>query len=63
LQPPSPDTVDINLSSVINTVTIGAHYLKAEGGNIVIMGSSTGLHPMRAVDYCKCPVYLLQSRI
>jgi NAD(P)-dependent dehydrogenase (short-subunit alcohol dehydrogenase family) len=55
---PSPDTMDINLNSVVNTVTIAAHYLKTEGGNIVIMGSSTGLHPMRAVDYCKWPMCL-----
>jgi hypothetical protein len=54
LLPPCPDTVDINLNSVVNTVTLATHYLKAEGGSIVIMGSSTGLHPMRAVDYCKC---------
>jgi NAD(P)-dependent dehydrogenase (short-subunit alcohol dehydrogenase family) len=55
LQEPNKDTLDINFSSVVNTVTLGAHYLKgqAEGGSIVIMGSSTGLHPMRAVDYCE----------
>ena len=52
---PSGDVLDINLISVINTTTLAAHYLKdqAEGGSIVIMGSSTGLHPVRAVDYCK----------
>lgn len=52
---PNKDTLDINFSSVVNTVTLGAHYMKtqAEGGSIVIMGSSTGLHPVRAVDYCK----------
>ncbi|KAH7395308.1 hypothetical protein DE146DRAFT_104167 [Phaeosphaeria sp. MPI-PUGE-AT-0046c] len=52
-QPPNQDTLDINFSSVVNTVTIGAHYLKTqpEGGSIVIMGSSTGLQPVRAVDY------------
>jgi NAD(P)-dependent dehydrogenase (short-subunit alcohol dehydrogenase family) len=55
VQEPNKDTLDINFSSVVNTVTLGAHYLKsnAEGGSIVIMGSSTGLHPVRAVDYCK----------
>ncbi|EAT85075.1 hypothetical protein HBI56_075520 [Parastagonospora nodorum] len=53
LQEPNKDTLDINFSSVVNTVTIGAHYMKSqpEGGSIVIMGSSTGLHPVRAVDY------------
>ncbi|KAF2017902.1 NAD(P)-binding protein [Aaosphaeria arxii CBS 175.79] len=50
---PNSDTVDINLDSVINTTTVAAHYLKGqpEGGSIVLMGSSTGLHPVRAVDY------------
>jgi NAD(P)-dependent dehydrogenase (short-subunit alcohol dehydrogenase family) len=54
IQEPNNDTLDINFSSVVNTVTLGAHYLKTqpEGGSIVIMGSSTGLHPVRAVDYC-----------
>lgn len=54
IQEPNKDTLDINFSSVVNTVTLGAHHLKTqpEGGSIVIMGSSTGLHPMRAVDYC-----------
>jgi NAD(P)-dependent dehydrogenase (short-subunit alcohol dehydrogenase family) len=52
---PNEDTLDINLDSVIKTATLATHYLKgqAEGGSIVIMGSSTGLHPVRAVDYCK----------
>jgi len=55
LQEPNKDTLDINFSSVVNTVTLGAHYMKSqpEGGSIVIMGSSTGLHPVRAVDYCE----------
>ncbi|KAH6872457.1 hypothetical protein BKA58DRAFT_428627 [Alternaria rosae] len=50
---PNEDTLDINLDSVVKTVTLATHYLKgqAEGGSIVIMGSSTGLHPVRAVDY------------
>jgi NAD(P)-dependent dehydrogenase (short-subunit alcohol dehydrogenase family) len=55
LQEPNKDTLDVNFSSVVNTVTLAAHYMKsqAEGGSIVIMGSSTGLHGVRAVDYCK----------
>jgi NAD(P)-dependent dehydrogenase (short-subunit alcohol dehydrogenase family) len=54
-KPPSGDVLEINLISVVNTTTLAAHYLKdqTEGGSIVIMGSSTGLHPVRAVDYCK----------
>ncbi|KAH7397130.1 hypothetical protein BKA66DRAFT_437712 [Pyrenochaeta sp. MPI-SDFR-AT-0127] len=53
LKEPNKDTLDVNLNSVVNTVTIAAHYLRAqaEGGSVVIMGSSTGLHPVRAVDY------------
>jgi len=55
LKEPNKDTLDINLNSVVNTATLAAHYIKdqAEGGSIVLMGSSTGLHPVRAVDYCK----------
>ncbi|KAF2642229.1 NAD(P)-binding protein [Massarina eburnea CBS 473.64] len=50
---PNRDTLDINLKSVIDTATLAAHYIKdqPEGGSIVLMGSSTGLHPVRAVDY------------
>jgi NAD(P)-dependent dehydrogenase (short-subunit alcohol dehydrogenase family) len=52
---PNRDTLDINLNSVINTATLAVHYLKeqAEGGSVVLMGSSTSLHPVRAADYCK----------
>lgn len=53
--PKQPDnaTLDTNLQSVVNTTTIAVHHMKSqpEGGNIVLMGSSTGLHPVRAVDY------------
>ncbi|KAI8933817.1 hypothetical protein NX059_009519 [Plenodomus lindquistii] len=50
---PNIDTLKTNLQSVIDTATIAVHYLKSqpEGGNIVLMGSSTGLHPMRSIDY------------
>ncbi|CAE7175044.1 hypothetical protein PTNB73_02760 [Pyrenophora teres f. teres] len=51
---PNVDTIDINLSSVVNTVTLATHYMKTQSeGAIVIMGSSTGLQPVRAIDYCK----------
>jgi NAD(P)-dependent dehydrogenase (short-subunit alcohol dehydrogenase family) len=55
LKEPNKDTLDINLNSVVNTATLAVHYIKdqAEGGSIVLMGSSTGLHPVRAVDYCE----------
>lgn len=54
---PSSATLDVNLSSVINTATLAVHYMKTqqEGGSIVLMGSSTSLHPVRAIDYCMLP--------
>jgi len=54
---PNRDTLDVNLNSVVNTATLAVHYLKeqAEGGSIVLMGSSTSLQPLRAADYCKSP--------
>ena len=59
---PNTATLDVNLNSVINTATLAVHYMKAqkEGGSIVLMGSSTSLHPVRAIDYCK-PRYYLQT--
>lgn len=55
LKEPSYDVLDVNLKSVMNTATLAVHYLKQqpEGGSIVVMGSSTGLQPLRAPDYCK----------
>jgi NAD(P)-dependent dehydrogenase (short-subunit alcohol dehydrogenase family) len=55
---PNSATLDVNLNSVINTATLAVHYMKAqqEGGSIVLMGSSTSLHPVRAIDYCTLPV-------
>ena len=54
LLPPASATLDANLDSVVNTATLAVHYMKTQstGGSIVLMGSSTGLHPVRAVDYC-----------
>ncbi|KAF2703585.1 NAD(P)-binding protein [Pleomassaria siparia CBS 279.74] len=53
LQPPNPDTLDINLTSVVHTASLAVHYMKdqAEGGSIVAMGSTTALHAVRTVDY------------
>ncbi|KAH8816707.1 short chain dehydrogenase/reductase [Xylogone sp. PMI_703] len=50
---PVHDTLEINLKSVLNTASLAVHYLKQqpEGGAVVLMGSSTGLQPLRAVDY------------
>lgn len=55
LKEPVHDTLDVNLKSVVNTAILAVHYIKQqpEGGAIVIMGSSTGLQPLRAPDYCK----------
>lgn len=55
LKEPAREVLDINLISVVNTACLGVHYIKQqpEGGSIVIMGSSTGLQPLRAPDYCK----------
>ncbi|KAH8701911.1 putative 15-hydroxyprostaglandin dehydrogenase [Talaromyces proteolyticus] len=53
LKEPSHEVLDINLKSVVNTASLAVHYLKqqSEGGSIVLMGSSTGLQPLRAPDY------------
>lgn len=34
---------------------MAVHYMKQqlEGGSVVLMGSSTGLQPFRAPDYCE----------
>ncbi|KFY25666.1 hypothetical protein V493_04531 [Pseudogymnoascus sp. VKM F-4281 (FW-2241)] len=53
LQEPSHELIDVSLKGVMNTAVLGVHYMKTqpEGGNIVLMGSSTGLQPLRAPDY------------
>ncbi|KAI9649911.1 hypothetical protein NHQ30_002496 [Ciborinia camelliae] len=53
LQEPNHSVLEVNFKSVVNTACLAVHYLKqnAEGGSIVLMGSSTGLHPVRAPDY------------
>lgn len=52
---PNTQALDIMLRGVINTCCLAAHYMKQQrgGGSIVLMGSSTGLQPFRAPDYCK----------
>jgi NAD(P)-dependent dehydrogenase (short-subunit alcohol dehydrogenase family) len=61
LKEPVHETLDINLKSVINTACLAVHYLKqqTEGGAVVLMGSSTGLQPLRAPDYCKLTCYTI----
>lgn len=58
LKEPSQLLIDISLRGLINTASLAAHYMKEQpeggsGGSIVLMGSSTGLQPLRAVDYCE----------
>ncbi len=55
LKEPTHEVLDINLKSVMNTACLAVHYMKdrPEGGSVVLMGSSTGLQPLRAPDYCK----------
>ena len=55
LKEPVHEVLEVNFKSVVNTACLAIHYLKqnAQGGNIVLMGSSTGLQPLRAPDYCK----------
>ena len=52
---PNTDLLDVMLKGVINTACLAVHYMKqqSEGGSVVLMGSSTGLQPLRAPDYCK----------
>lgn len=55
LKEPSTEVLDVSLKAVVNTACLGVHYIKEqpEGGSIVLMGSSTGLQPLRAPDYCR----------
>ncbi|TEY73582.1 hypothetical protein BOTCAL_0076g00140 [Botryotinia calthae] len=53
LKEPVHEVLEVNFKSVVNTACLAIHYLKqnAQGGNIVLMGSSTALQPLRAPDY------------
>jgi NAD(P)-dependent dehydrogenase (short-subunit alcohol dehydrogenase family) len=55
LKEPNCEVLDVNLKSVVNTACLAIHYMKqqSEGGSVVLMGSSTGIQPLRAPDYCK----------
>ncbi|KAJ5054251.1 uncharacterized protein L3040_000530 [Drepanopeziza brunnea f. sp. 'multigermtubi'] len=51
---PSTQALDVMLRGVINTACLAAHYMKQQqppAGSIVLMGSSTGLQPLRIPDY------------
>ncbi|KAH6611916.1 hypothetical protein C7974DRAFT_370108 [Boeremia exigua] len=50
---PASATLDVNLGSVMETASLAVHYMKTQesGGSLVLMGSSTSLHGVRAIDY------------
>lgn len=50
---PSYALMGVSLRGLMNTATLAIHHMreKPEGCSIVIMGSTTGLQPLRAVDY------------
>lgn len=52
---PTHALFDVGLKGTLNTCVLAIYHLRqqAEGGSIVIMGSTTGLQRVRAVDYCK----------
>lgn len=62
LKEPSHAVFDVGLKGAVNTTTLAIYYLRqqTEGGSIVIMGSSTGIQRMRAVDYCTWPICMFQ---
>ncbi|ROV99712.1 hypothetical protein VSDG_02948 [Cytospora chrysosperma] len=53
LKEPTYDLIDVSQKGVMNTVTLGLYYLRqqAEGGSIVVNGSTMGIQRCRAVDY------------
>ena len=55
LKEPTYALLDVGLRGLMNTATLAVHHMRdqPEGRSIVIMGSTTGLQPLRAVDYCK----------
>ncbi|KAF6797602.1 short-chain dehydrogenase [Colletotrichum musicola] len=53
LKEPSHALLDVSLKGVMHTATLAMHHMRkqAEGGSIVINGSTTGMQRLRAVDY------------
>ncbi|KAM3070180.1 hypothetical protein ACMFMG_003781 [Clarireedia jacksonii] len=53
LKEPNHVVLDVNFKSVVNAACLGTHYMKQqpEGGSIVLVGSSTSFHGVRALDY------------
>ncbi|KAH8652248.1 hypothetical protein BX600DRAFT_472176 [Xylariales sp. PMI_506] len=53
LKEPTYDLLDVSLKGAMNTTTLGVYYIRQqpEGGSLVIIGSSTGIQRLRAIDY------------
>ncbi|KUI64204.1 putative oxidoreductase YkvO [Cytospora mali] len=53
LKEPTYDLIDVSMKGVMNTVTLALYYMRqqAEGGSIVVNGSTMGIQRCRAVDY------------
>lgn len=56
LKEPNYDVIDVSLKGLMNTCTLALYHIRqqAEGGSIVLNGSTTGLQRLRAADYCMC---------
>lgn len=54
LKEPNYDVIDVSLKGLMNTCALALYHIRqqAEGGSIVLCGSTTGLQRLRAVDYC-----------
>lgn len=55
LKEPTYDLIDVSMKGVMNTVTLAVYFMRqqAEGGSVVVNGSTMGLQRCRALDYGK----------
>ncbi|KAK7911968.1 hypothetical protein PG985_014449 [Apiospora marii] len=53
LKEPNYDVIDVSLKGLMNTCTLALYHIRqqADGGSIVLCGSTTGLQRLRAADY------------